>query len=286
MEFVSDMNENTKGKANFTIANAYDGIEIVNADYKNQEFSKHVHEGYTIGVIEKGAQRFYRSGKIHTADTNSIILVNADDVHTGESASPNGWKYRAMYPLPEHFENVCSDLHDGKEFAPYFCSSVINDQLLTEQLRLLFTQVDSGASKLLTETLLYSIMFRLTLRHSSLRNIPVDISGSKERLIRVKEYLDCYPTEDISLKQLASIAGLSQFHFIRQFKKTFELAPHSYQIQLRLKKAKTLLKAGLKPAMVATDCGFHDQSHFNRHFKKAVGTTPSKFQKEAVLYKN
>lgn len=276
----------TKEMANFTIANAYNGIEIVNANYKGQEFSKHVHEGYTIGVIDKGAQRFYRSGEIHTANTNSIILVNADDVHTGESASLGGWQYRAMYPLPEHFEKVCNDLYDGKTFAPYFRPSVINDKILTEQLRWLFAQVDNNASKLLTETLLYSIMLRLTLSHSSLRNAPKNTSGSKEKLIRVKEYLDSYPSEDISLEQLANIAGLSQFHFIRQFKKMFELAPHSYQIQSRLKKAKTLLKAGLKPALVATDCGFHDQSHFNRHFKKALGTTPSKFQKQAVLYKN
>ncbi|PKG80773.1 AraC family transcriptional regulator [Colwellia sp. 75C3] len=280
------MDNKTKEKANFTIANAFDGIEIVHADYKGQEFSKHVHEGYTIGVIEKGAQRFYRSGEIHTADTNSIILVNADDVHTGESATPEGWQYRAMYPLPEHFENVCLDLYEGKKCAPYFSSSVINDALLTEQLRLLFNQVDNNASKLLTETILYSLMLRLTLRHSSLRHVPKDISGSKEKLIRVKEYLDFYPAEDISLKQLAVIAGLSQYHFIRQFKKMFDLAPHGYQIQARLKKAKTLLKAGVKPAMVATDCGFHDQSHFNRHFKKALGTTPSKFQKQAILYKN
>jgi AraC-like DNA-binding protein len=280
------MDNKIQEKANFTIANAYDGVEIVHADYKGQSFSKHVHEGYTIGVIEKGAQRFYRSGEIHTADTNSIILVNADDVHTGESASPGGWQYRAMYPLPEHFENIGIDLYDGKKFAPYFSSSVINDPVLTEQLRLLFNQVDNNASKLLTETLLYALMLRLRLRHSSLRHVPKDISGSKAKLIRVKEYLDFYPAEDISLKQLSIIAGLSQYHFIRQFKKMFDLAPHSYQVQARLKKAKTLLKAGVKPVMVATDCGFHDQSHFNRHFKKALGTSPSKFQKQAILYKN
>ncbi len=279
------MDNKAQEKANFTIANAYDGVEIVHADYKGQEFSKHVHEGYTIGVIDKGAQRFYRSGQIHTAVTNSIILVNADDVHTGESATPEGWQYRAMYPLPEHFENVCIDLSEGKKCAPYFRSSVINDPILTEQLRLLFNQVDNNASKLLTETILYSLMLRLTIRHSSFRDVPKDISGSKAKLIRVKEYLDFYPAEDMSLKQLAIIAGLSQYHFIRQFKKMFDLAPHAYQIQARLKKAKSLLKAGVKPAMAATDCGFHDQSHFNRHFKKALGTTPAKFQKQAVLYK-
>ncbi|KGJ86404.1 AraC family transcriptional regulator [Colwellia psychrerythraea] len=280
------MDNKLQEKADFTLANAYGGIEMVRADYKGQAFSKHVHEGYTIGVIEKGAQRFYRTGEIHTADTNSIILVNADDVHTGESASLGGWQYRAMYPLPEHFENISNDLYDKGKFAPYFSSSVINDPSLTDQLRLLFNQVDNNASQLLTETIMYSLMLRLTLRHSSLRHIPKDISGSKAKLLQVKEYLDSYPAEDISLKQLAIIAGLSQYHFIRQFKKMFELAPHSYQIQARLKKAKTLLKAGVKPVIVASDCGFHDQSHFNRHFKKALGTSPSKFQKQAVLYKN
>jgi AraC-like DNA-binding protein len=280
------MNSGTKEKASFTIANAFDGIEIVHADYKVQTFSKHVHEGYTIGVIEEGAQRFYRSGNIHIADTNSIILVNADDVHTGESASPEGWKYRAMYPLEQHFENISNDLYDGKVFAPYFSSAVINDPKIAEQLRFLFHQVDNNASKLLTETIMYSLMMRLTLRHSTLRNAPKDLSGSKHKLFLVKEYLDSYPSEDISLSQLANIAGLSQYHFIRQFKKMFDLAPHSYQIQARLKKAKALLKFGVKPAMVATDCGFHDQSHFSRHFKKALGTTPSKFQKQAVLYNN
>ncbi|MGJ8679719.1 AraC family transcriptional regulator [Paraglaciecola sp.] len=280
------MTINIKEQANFSIANAFDGIEIVSADYKKQTFSKHVHEGYTIGVIDKGAQRFYRSGGVHIADKNAIILVNADDVHTGESATAGGWIYRAMYPVQSDFERVSDDLYGRGKFAPYFNSAVVNDLQLAEQLRLLFYQVDNNASRLLTETIMYSILMRLTLGHSTLRHVPKDISGSKSKLILVKEYIDSYPAEDISLSKLAQIAGLSQYHFIRQFKNLFDLAPHSYQIQVRLKKAKSLLKLGVKPVMVATDCGFHDQSHFNRHFKKALGTTPSKFQKQAVLYKN
>lgn len=280
------MNVNIEEKADFKIANAFDGIEIVNAAYKAQAFSKHVHEAYTIGVIEQGAQRFYRSGDVHIAETDSIILVNADDVHTGESASSNGWKYRAMYPKPEDFENISNDLYDRNSFAPYFSASVIKDPILVQQLRLLFLQVGSNASKLLTETIMYSLMLRLTLKHSTQRSLPTDISGSKNKLVLVKEFLDTYPEEDISLSQLALIAGTSQYHFIRQFKKMYELAPHSYQIQARLKKAKSLLKLGTKASVVATDCGFHDQSHFNRHFKRALGTTPSKYQKQAILYNN
>jgi len=271
-------------KANFEIANAFNGIEVVNANYTKQTFSKHVHEGYTIGVIEYGAQRFYRSGDSHIAGKNSIILVNADDVHTGESATPDGWGYRAMYPTPEHFNQISTDLYNGKDITPYFRSSVIEDPQLAQQLRLIFTQIEVNSSKLLMETLFYATLINLTLRHSSTANIPKDISGSKRKLLLAKEFLDSYPEEDISLAQLATIAGLSQFHFIRQFKKHFDLTPHGYQIQVRLKKAKTLLKLAVKPSQVAIDCGFHDQSHFTHHFKRALGTTPSRFQKQAIIY--
>ena len=280
------MNIKQKEQADFEIANAFNGIEVVNANYTKQVFSKHVHEGYTIGVIDYGAQRFYRSGSSHIAGENSIILVNADDVHTGESATPDGWGYRAMYPTPEHFYQVSADLYNGKNVTPYFHSSVIEDPQLALQLRLIFSQIEMHSSKLLMETLFYSTLMSLILRHSSTARMPKDISGSKQKLLLAKEFLDHYPEENISLEKLATIAGLSQFHFSRQFKKNFELAPHNYQIQARLKQAKTLLKLGVKPIQVAIDCGFHDQSHFNLHFKKAIGTTPSRFQKQANIYKN
>lgn len=275
----------TQEKAEFTTANAFDGLEVIDASYQKQNFSKHVHESYTIGLIQHGAQKFYRSGSEHIAPQNSIILVNADDVHNGQSATEGGWKYRAMYPTLEQFEMVTQDLYEGKRRAPYFNSAVVEDERLAQQLKILFEQIDANSSKLLIETLLYSILMSMTLNHSRNHSFPNELSGSKANLILVKEYLDAYPEQDVPLKRLAEIAGLSQYHFVRQFKKTFELAPHSYQIQARLKKSKILLKAGIKPAEVAIDCGFHDQSHFHRHFKKALGVTPSQYQKQATLYK-
>ncbi|TEW52350.1 AraC family transcriptional regulator [Psychromonas algicola] len=273
-----------KESADFTIANAFNGIEVVNANYTKQNFSKHVHEGYTIGVIEYGAQRFFRSGASHVAGQSSIILVNADDVHTGQSAAENGWGYKAMYPTPEHFSQISTDLYHGKNLAPYFQSSVINDPYLADQLRLIFAQLEENGSQLLMETLFYSALMSLTLRHSSFLDLPKETSGSRSKLLLAKEFLDSYPEEDISLIKLAEVADLSQFHFIRQFKKHFNLSPHAYQIQVRLKKAKALLKLGVKPSQVSTDCGFYDQSHFTHHFKKALGTTPSRFQKQARIY--
>ncbi|MEP1385724.1 MAG: AraC family transcriptional regulator [Paraglaciecola sp.] len=270
-------------KADFKIANAYDGIEMVNADYKNRNFSKHVHEGYTIAVVDKGAQRFYRSGAEHFAGQGSIILVNADDVHNGQSATSDGWRYRGMYPTPEQFNLITGDLTQGKHAAPYFNQSVIEDVAIATQLRIMFQHVENNSTKLLIETLMYSVMVNLVARHSSLPYFSNCKSSSKQKLQLAKEYLDAYPEQNVSLTQLATLVGLSQFHFVREFKKQFELTPHSYQVQVRVKKAKRLLKVGVKPINVASDCGFHDQSHLNHYFKKALGTTPRKYQKQVLV---
>lgn len=275
-----------KEKADYRTSEALNGIEVVNAQYKKQSFSKHVHESYTIGVIEEGAQRFFRSGANHVAGKNSIILVNADDVHNGETATEGGWRYKAIYPTVEHFDLISQDFLGNHSLVPYFKSSVIEDELLANQLRLIHDQIEIGASKLMVETLLCSTLFSIASKYGKPLEQPSDVDGCRKRLLQAKEFLDAHPEVDISLDSLANLTGYTKYHFVRQFGQAFGISPHAYQIQARLQKSKGLLKAGVAIADVASDCGFHDQSHFTRHFKKALGTTPKYFQTQATLYKS
>ncbi|OZG73013.1 AraC family transcriptional regulator [Hahella sp. CCB-MM4] len=276
-------NDRTSEKADFGTLDVLDGLEFVRAQYLKQNFARHVHEGYTIGVIDRGAQRFFRTGDNHVAGEDSLILVNADDVHTGESASSGGWAYRAFYPRPEQFAEVCKDLFRDSNGVPYFPEAVVNDPFMAGQLRLLFSHMDSGGSKLLTETILYAVMTGLVLRHSRTRQTPKEVPPAQRALYLVKDFIDSQPAMDISLRELSGLAGLSPYHLVRQFKKQFGLAPHGYQIQARLKLAKNMLKLGHKPAQVAVECGFHDQSHFSLHFKRALGTTPGRYQQQSKI---
>ena len=100
----------SKEKAEYKITEELGGLETLNAEYEKQNFSRHSHEGYTLGVIEQGAQRFYRTGGHHIAPQDAIILVNADEVHSGHSATEGGWAYRAMYPLPEQLAKITQEL--------------------------------------------------------------------------------------------------------------------------------------------------------------------------------
>lgn len=82
---------------------------------------------------------------------------------------------------------------------------------------------------------------------------------------------------DIDLETLAQRAGLSRFQALRAFKHRYGLPPHAYQLCLRISHARRLLLQGESAADVAARCGFADQSHFNRHFKRFNGVTPMQY---------
>jgi AraC-like DNA-binding protein len=82
---------------------------------------------------------------------------------------------------------------------------------------------------------------------------------------------------DVSLDELARLSAISPYHLVRSFQKEFGLPPHAYQIQSRLRLARKLLKRGHTISDTAQECGFHDQSHFHRHFKRANGYTPGQY---------
>ena len=94
------------------------GLEMLRASYQQTQFSKHTHAGYCIGLIDEGAQAFLRTGSQHIAPQGDIILVNADEVHTGSSAVESGWRYRAIYPTPEMMQDISRDFFRETGTAP------------------------------------------------------------------------------------------------------------------------------------------------------------------------
>ena len=81
----------------------------------------------------------------------------------------------------------------------------------------------------------------------------------------------------MTLPDLARCAGLSAFHLCRVFGATVGMPPHAYQTQVRVRRAKSLLRAGVPIAAAATAAGFYDQAHLTRHFKRIVGLTPGRY---------
>ena len=96
---------------------------------------------------------------------------------------------------------------------------------------------------------------------------------------RVCEYIEMHLNESMDLAELAAIAGLSVFHFARQFKQSAGVTPHYYLIQKRVERADDMLhRTDLSLSEIALAAGFSDQSHLARHFRQMHGMTPGQFR--------
>jgi AraC family transcriptional regulator len=103
------------------------------------------------------------------------------------------------------------------------------------------------------------------------------LSQAQRRLLvqYVEENLD----RNISLADLAGVVQLSVFHFMRKFRAEFGCPPHAYVMQRRLEHAKRqLARRDIPLKAVAANCGFADQSHMTRLFRRLLGATPAEYR--------
>lgn len=104
----------------------------------------------------------------------------------------------------------------------------------------------------------------------------------KKRLDRVREFIDANLDNDISVDELAGVACLSKFHFIRAFKAASGISPHSYVSHLRLERAKLLLRLGQMSLQdIALTCRFSSQSNFTKAFRRVVGVPPGQYRQRS-----
>lgn len=102
---------------------------------------------------------------------------------------------------------------------------------------------------------------------------------------RLKDQLHSEFRENIRIGDLAAEAGVHPIHLARVFRRHEKQTPGEYVQKLRIRAACQLLsdpEASL--ACVAAECGFADQSHFTRTFRKITGTTPGNFRDTLLLH--
>ncbi|MGO8101909.1 helix-turn-helix domain-containing protein [Rhizobium leguminosarum] len=103
------------------------------------------------------------------------------------------------------------------------------------------------------------------------------------QLRRATEFIEEHCLRNIRLEELAGLTGLSQSHFSHAFKASTGIAPHQWQTNARLDRAKRLLVESENAlTAIAAETGFADQAHFTRVFRKHVGITPASWKKAQV----
>jgi AraC family transcriptional regulator len=141
----------------------------------------------------------------------------------------------------------------------------------------LLEELQSGdpLGRLYAESLGSAVAVRL-LRRSAPVTLPRVTGLPKRRLQRVFDYIREHISQDLSLQELASVAGLSNSHFNLQFRESTGMPVHQYVISARVAHALDLLvQTSLPLAEVALQSGFSNQSHLSLHMRRLHGSTPA-----------
>jgi AraC-like DNA-binding protein len=99
---------------------------------------------------------------------------------------------------------------------------------------------------------------------------------------RVGAHLRANVGANVSLDELAVVAGLSKFYLLRAFRRAYGVTPHAYQRQLRLAHAWQAIANGHPLTRATYDAGFADQSHLTRQFAALFGLTPARCARQLV----
>lgn len=99
------------------------------------------------------------------------------------------------------------------------------------------------------------------------------------KLQRVVEYINANLTKDLTLAEIAQVAGMNPHYFSRAFRQATGIPPHRYVINCRVETAKKLLMDDELPLVeVGLSVGFQNQSHFTTLFHKLTGVTPKAYR--------
>lgn len=251
------------------------GVELYSARLVDHAFAPHVHDGYSLGAIEAGVERFRYKGTEHLAPAGTLVLLNPDELHTGEAEVESGWTYQMLYIEPETLRKLT-----GSE--AFFRDATVHDPLLATAFRQTFRSMWQAPDDIAFLSDFTQLIDAIAARYGSNARRPAP-SHNARRMASMQRVLDCIEEEldqPLGIDTLAAEAGLSVFHFVRIFSATFHATPHQYLQARRAARAKSLLAQRATPSDAAAAAGLTDQSHLNRWFKRTYGVTPAQYQQQ------
>jgi AraC-like DNA-binding protein len=255
------------------------GLTLMHATYITHSFSRHSHDGFAFGVIEKGALEFSYRGEKLVASSGKINLVNPDEPHDGYAGVEDGWTYRMFYCEPHLIQRAADEMVGKPVSLPFFQKGVIEDDDLASEIQSLHIVLSNGSEgKLEIESRFLQMLIRFVSRHADMSYPFRKVGQEHPAVLIIKRLMKDLYHENISLAQLAAESGLSPFHLIRVFKAETGLTPHRYLSQIRVRRAEQMIRQGHDLADTAYGVGFVDQSHLNRHFKGITGITPGAYR--------
>lgn len=241
------------------------------------ELDQMFHNDVVILAFE-GCGWISKDGRVERKERPGDIIMRRAGEHFSirtDWIARSGGTCREIHVSQKRFEELRNQ--EGSSIAGMdFGKGLLSDRALARQLFSLHRRFEHAHDSLEESEAISTFFDRLGSRLSP-ESSDVTAGICRQGVGRVIEYLRAHAHQNLSLDDLAAIADMNRFVLLRQFQAQAGMSPHEYQRICRIALVKKYLRDGMPLAELASVCGYFDQSHMTREFKRRTGLTPTAF---------
>jgi AraC family transcriptional regulator len=230
---------------------------------------RHSHERPYFGLILRGTYIENYGKKTRVCKPLMLVYHTSDEDHSQRFYQSEVRLFR-IEVCPQRLERLDESLVAQRKSVDFHGNIACR---LAARLYYEFREIDE-VSPLVIEGLALEIMGEVLRRSQrSSRSLP------PRWLKQARELIHARVNESLALSQIAQTVGVHPVYLAREFRRHYRSTIGEYIRQLRIESAcREMLKPDASLAEIAVACGFHDQSHFSKAFKRVMNTTPAKYR--------
>ena len=245
------------------------GLERIEAHFSGHGFDPHRHDTYAIGFTLDGVQAFRYRGGAQRSTRGEVFVLHPDETHDGHAGTTAGFRYRILYVAPRLIQEALDT-----QGLPFVRDAVSRNAPLLRAILPALDDLETPLEDLQRDEIIAGLAQALAQADASIMR-PAMSPACRRAVALARVCLD--DGRITASAELETLTGLSRYALARHFRACLGTSPHRYLVMRRLDRARQLIRDGRPLADAALACGFADQSHMTRQFKRAYGLSPGRF---------
>lgn len=257
-------------------------LYCIDKNHPKYEMAHHWHTNLELMRILKGNSTVQLNDRKYEVTKGDVLFINSEVVH---SALPQNCEYECIVFDPHfvatnsEFEEVIGNIVNHDMFVREFSA----DEEIKRIINSLFDAMKEGKNKFIIAGILYTLFGEIISRNYFDEKLYTENENAKNiyKLKKVLNYIRKTYSQQITLKDMAQVAGVSPKYFCSFFKNMTAKTPVEYLNSYRIEKAAAkLLASDSSVTDIAYSCGFNDLSYFIKVFGDFKGISPKQFRKD------
>jgi AraC family transcriptional regulator len=236
------------------------------------------HEGFSVSAVLEGSFTYRSDAGHELLYPGALLLGNNGWCFECGHAHGRGDRCISLNVREDLFGEIAAGVASTSRFR--FSAASLPPSPKALPVVAAMEALSSIASSLRCEELALGLIERVVAAMASGRPIQTSPTGREmKRVVAAIRLVETDAAQPLQLMEMAAIASMSKYHFLRVFRRLTGVTPHQYLIGARLRRAALALASSQRPVIViALDSGFGDLSTFNKTFRAAFGLTPTQYR--------